>query len=44
MRSSNLEKRSLHREENDIGDWYVIGSIAVASLAMWLLLLIKVPV
>jgi hypothetical protein len=37
MRSQKLDKDSRHREANDIGDWYVIGIIAVASaLVTWL--------
>ena len=44
MRSQKLEKGPLHRGENDIRDWYLIGLIALASLlVVWLPLLGRVP-
>ena len=43
MRSQKLEKDLLHRERNDIRDWYLIGIIALASaLVIWLPLLGRV--
>ena len=40
MRSQKLDRDSRHREANDIGDWYVIGIIAlVSALVIWLPLL-----
>jgi hypothetical protein len=43
MRSHKLEKLSLHREANDIRDWYLIGVIAFRSaLVTWLPLLGRV--
>ena len=40
MRNQKLEKDLLHRERNDIRDWYLIGIIALASaLVIWLPLL-----
>jgi hypothetical protein len=40
MRSQRSEKGVLHRGENDIRDWYLIGFIAVvSSLVVWLPLL-----
>jgi len=43
MRSQKLDKDLLHRETNDIRDWYLIGIIALASaLVTWLPLLGRV--
>jgi hypothetical protein len=41
MRNQKLKNGPLHREENDMRDWYLIGFIALASLLLWLPLLVR---
>ena len=42
MRSHKLKNGPLHRAEDDMRDWYLIGFVALASLLVWLPLLVRV--